>query len=160
MINNILTGLSKFCHCKHFNHCCRKFKSSLAKAKEWKTVVGLEVHAQISSNSKLFSGARTEFGALVNNCVSPFDAAIPGTLPVLNRRCVEAAVLTAIALDCTINRVSTFDRKHYFYADLPAGYQITQQRAPIAQDGKLEFQVSRHSFHLFHLTGPMQLPIQ
>lgn len=144
MMNSILTGLSKSCYCKHFNICGKKLQSSSAKvkAKEWKTVVGLEVHAQISSNSKLFSGAQTEFGALVNNCVSPFDAAIPGTLPVLNRRCVEAAVLTAIALDCTINKVSTFDRKHYFYADLPAGYQITQQRAPIAQDGKLEFQVS------------------
>ncbi|XP_077295257.1 glutamyl-tRNA(Gln) amidotransferase subunit B, mitochondrial [Arctopsyche grandis] len=107
----------------------------------WKPVIGLEVHAQIISNSKLFSGAKCDFAGLVNDCVSPFDASIPGTLPVLNKRCVEAGVLAALALSCKINPVSSFDRKHYFYADLPSGYQITQQRSPIAQDGFLQFQV-------------------
>ncbi|GFG30311.1 hypothetical protein Cfor_02126 [Coptotermes formosanus] len=107
----------------------------------WKSVVGLEIHAQITSASKLFSGAGTEFGAPVNTNVSLFDAAIPGTLPVLNRRCVEAGVLTALALSCTVNPVSVFDRKHYFYSDLPAGYQITQHRVPLAQGGILEYPV-------------------
>uniref|UniRef100_A0A671M5H7 Glutamyl-tRNA(Gln) amidotransferase subunit B, mitochondrial n=1 Tax=Sinocyclocheilus anshuiensis TaxID=1608454 RepID=A0A671M5H7_9TELE len=102
-------------------------------------VVGLEVHAQIQSTSKLFSGSRVRFLAPPNSLVSYFDASLPGTLPVLNRRCVEAAVLTGLALNCTINRKSLFDRKHYFYADMPAGYQITQQRVPIAVDGMLVY---------------------
>ncbi|CAD5111419.1 DgyrCDS728 [Dimorphilus gyrociliatus] len=104
-------------------------------------VIGLEVHAQINSKTKLFSGASTEFFGLTNNQVAPLDASLPGTLPILNRRCVEVAVLTASALKCKINRVSKFDRKHYFYADLPAGYQITQYWEPIAEDGKLEYLV-------------------
>ncbi|XP_034044253.1 glutamyl-tRNA(Gln) amidotransferase subunit B, mitochondrial [Thalassophryne amazonica] len=102
-------------------------------------VVGLEIHAQIQSNTKLFSGAAVRFSAPPNSLVSFFDASLPGTLPVLNRRCVEAAVMTGLALNCTINRKSLFDRKHYFYADLPAGYQITQQRRPIAVDGTLTY---------------------
>ncbi|XP_029297025.1 glutamyl-tRNA(Gln) amidotransferase subunit B, mitochondrial [Cottoperca gobio] len=102
-------------------------------------VVGLEIHAQINSNTKLFSGSPVGFSAPPNSLVSPFDASLPGTLPVLNTRCVEAAVMTALALNCTINRKSLFDRKHYFYADLPTGYQITQQRRPIAVDGILHY---------------------
>uniref|UniRef100_A0A3Q3IJA9 Glutamyl-tRNA(Gln) amidotransferase subunit B, mitochondrial n=1 Tax=Monopterus albus TaxID=43700 RepID=A0A3Q3IJA9_MONAL len=102
-------------------------------------VVGLEIHAQINSNTKLFSSSPVCFLAPPNSLVSFFDASLPGTLPVLNRRCVEAAVMTGLALDCTINRKSLFDRKHYFYADLPAGYQITQQRRPIAVDGMLTY---------------------
>ncbi|KAL7403605.1 hypothetical protein ABVT39_002853 [Epinephelus coioides] len=102
-------------------------------------VVGLEVHAQINSNTKLFSGSPARFSAPPNSLVSHFDASLPGTLPVLNKRCVEAAVMTGLALDCTINKKSLFDRKHYFYADLPAGYQITQQRQPIAVDGTLTY---------------------
>ncbi|KAG7458791.1 hypothetical protein MATL_G00224360 [Megalops atlanticus] len=102
-------------------------------------VVGLEVHAQIHSNTKLFSGSQVRFSAPPNSLVSFFDASLPGALPVLNRRCVEAAVMTGLALECTINRKSLFDRKHYFYADLPAGYQITQQRLPIAVDGRLRY---------------------
>lgn len=111
------------------------------KLKDWETVVGLEVHVQIDSESKLFSASPTTFGAPPNSQVSPFDASVPGTLPVLNRRCVEAAVLTALALNCHVNRVSHFDRKHYFYADMPAGYQITQQRSPLATGGHLDFVV-------------------
>ncbi|XP_061586762.1 glutamyl-tRNA(Gln) amidotransferase subunit B, mitochondrial [Cololabis saira] len=102
-------------------------------------VVGLEIHAQINSNSKLFSGSSVRFSSPPNSLVSFFDASLPGTLPVLNRRCVEAAVMTGLALNCTINKKSYFDRKHYFYADLPAGYQITQQRRPIAVDGTLTY---------------------
>eukprot|EP00076_Gallus_gallus_P048197 XP_420446.1 glutamyl-tRNA(Gln) amidotransferase subunit B, mitochondrial isoform X1 [Gallus gallus] len=105
----------------------------------WVPVVGLEIHAQITSNSKLFSGSQVQFAAPPNSLVSFFDASLPGTLPVLNRRCVEAAVMTGLALNCTINKKSLFDRKHYFYADLPAGYQITQQRVPIAVNGSLSY---------------------
>ncbi|XP_069711816.1 glutamyl-tRNA(Gln) amidotransferase subunit B, mitochondrial isoform X4 [Phaenicophaeus curvirostris] len=111
-------------------------KSGLA---SWVPVVGLEIHAQISSNSKLFSGSEVQFAAPPNTLVSFFDASLPGTLPVLNRRCVEAAVMTGLALNCSINKKSLFDRKHYFYADLPAGYQITQQRVPIAVNGSLSY---------------------
>ncbi|XP_010336903.2 glutamyl-tRNA(Gln) amidotransferase subunit B, mitochondrial isoform X3 [Saimiri boliviensis] len=109
---------------------------------KWAAVVGLEIHAQISSNSKLFSGSQVHFSAPPNSLVSFFDASLPGTLPVLNRRCVEAAVMTGLALNCHINKKSLFDRKHYFYADLPAGYQITQQRLPIAVNGSLTYGIS------------------
>ncbi|XP_019717936.1 glutamyl-tRNA(Gln) amidotransferase subunit B, mitochondrial [Hippocampus comes] len=102
-------------------------------------VVGLEIHAQIHSRTKMFSGSAVRFLSPPNSLVSFFDASLPGTLPVLNKRCVEAAVMTALALNCRINRKSLFDRKHYFYADLPAGYQITQQRRPVAVDGVLNY---------------------
>ncbi|CAG7726265.1 unnamed protein product [Allacma fusca] len=113
----------------------------------WESAIGLEVHAQIATKSKLFSPAPCNYGAPVNTQVALLDAATPGTLPVLNRKSVEAAVLTGLALSCRINPVSTFDRKHYFYADLPAGYQITQQRNPIASNGKLDFIVYTPSCH-------------
>ncbi|XP_037546440.1 glutamyl-tRNA(Gln) amidotransferase subunit B, mitochondrial [Nematolebias whitei] len=106
-------------------------------------VVGLEIHAQIKSKTKLFSGSPVCFSAPPNSLVSFLDASLPGTLPVLNRWCVEAAVMTGLALSCTINKKSLFDRKHYFYADLPAGYQITQQRRPIAVDGGLTYSFLR-----------------
>lgn len=112
-----------------------------AKKSALKPVIGLEIHAQIMSNTKLFSGADSQFGSRVNSNVSHFDAAIPGTLPVINRRCVEAAVVTSLALGCKISLDSRFDRKHYFYADMPAGYQITQHFHPIARNGKLEYVV-------------------
>ncbi|XP_075054891.1 glutamyl-tRNA(Gln) amidotransferase subunit B, mitochondrial [Mixophyes fleayi] len=105
----------------------------------WESVVGLEVHAQINSVSKLFSSSQVKFAAPPNSTVSFFDASLPGTLPTINKRCVEAAVMTSHALNCTINKKSLFDRKHYFYADLPAGYQITQQRLPIAVNGILTY---------------------
>ncbi|ALC47430.1 CG5463, partial [Drosophila busckii] len=109
--------------------------------RKWKSVVGLEVHAQIASASKLFSGSGTAFGAPLNTSVAYFDASIPGTLPVLNRKCVESGIKTSLALGCRVNKVSMFDRKHYFYADLPNGYQITQQRAALANDGLMTFPV-------------------
>ncbi|XP_062565983.1 glutamyl-tRNA(Gln) amidotransferase subunit B, mitochondrial [Armigeres subalbatus] len=111
------------------------------RSNRWKSVIGLEVHAQIQTTSKLFSGAEVAFSSPINSCVSLFDASTPGTLPALNRKCVEMGVRTALALGCTINPISMFDRKHYFYADLPAGYQITQQRAPLAKGGLLTFPV-------------------
>ncbi|XP_064549309.1 glutamyl-tRNA(Gln) amidotransferase subunit B, mitochondrial [Drosophila montana] len=116
-------------------------KLANAPKRKWKSVVGLEVHAQITSASKLFSGSGTAFGAPLNTAVTYFDASIPGTLPVLNRKCVESGIKTALALCCRVNEVSMFDRKHYFYADLPNGYQITQQRAALANDGLMTFPV-------------------
>lgn len=107
----------------------------------WKSVVGLEIHAQIASESKLFSGARNSFADPINSSVALLDASIPGSLPVLNKKCVEAGVKTALALSCKVNEVSMFDRKHYFYADLPAGYQITQQRAALASNGTFSFPI-------------------
>uniref|UniRef100_A0A336KRT3 Glutamyl-tRNA(Gln) amidotransferase subunit B, mitochondrial n=1 Tax=Culicoides sonorensis TaxID=179676 RepID=A0A336KRT3_CULSO len=107
----------------------------------YKGVVGLEVHAQLSSKSKLFSRAPNKFNAPVNSCVDNFDAAIPGTLPVLNKFCVEAAVKIGLVMNCILNMRSTFDRKHYFYADMPSGYQITQQSNPIAKQGYIEFPI-------------------
>jgi aspartyl-tRNA(Asn)/glutamyl-tRNA(Gln) amidotransferase subunit B len=103
----------------------------------WEVVIGIEVHAQIVADAKLFSGAATAFGAEPNTQVSFVDAAFPGMLPVLNRHCVEQAVKTGLALDAEINLVSVFDRKNYFYADLPAGYQISQYSRPIVGKGKL-----------------------
>ncbi|XP_050520196.1 uncharacterized protein LOC126893759 [Daktulosphaira vitifoliae] len=115
---------------------------ALSTSINWISVVGLEIHAQLQSKSKLFSAAGNQFNSSANTQVALFDAAIPGTLPVLNKRCVEAAVLTAMALNCNLNTISLFDRKHYYYADMPAGYQITQQNKPLAVNGELSFYVA------------------
>jgi aspartyl-tRNA(Asn)/glutamyl-tRNA(Gln) amidotransferase subunit B len=104
---------------------------------EWEMVIGLEVHAQVVSNSKLFSGAATTFGAPPNAQVSLIDAAFPGMLPVINGKCVEQAVRTGLGLRAQINMTSVFDRKNYFYADLPAGYQISQFTQPIVGKGEI-----------------------
>lgn len=104
---------------------------------KWEYVIGLEVHAQVSSKSKLFSGSATEFGAAPNSQVSLVDAAMPGMLPVLNRYCVEQAIKTGLGVNGKINKYSAFDRKNYFYADLPQGYQISQFYYPIVQDGEI-----------------------
>ncbi len=103
----------------------------------WEVVIGLEVHAQVISNAKLFSGAATAFGAEPNTQVSTVDAAFPGMLPVINRICVEQAVRTGLGLKAQINLVSIFDRKNYFYADLPAGYQISQYLRPVVGKGEI-----------------------
>ena len=105
---------------------------------DWEVVIGLEVHAQITSNAKLFSGASTEFGAEPNCNVSLVDAAMPGMLPVVNGECLRQAVRTGLALNAQINRWSRFDRKNYFYADLPQGYQISQLFHPIVGEGEIE----------------------
>ncbi len=102
---------------------------------DWEVVIGLEVHAQIISKSKLFSGSATSFGAEPNTHVSLVDAAMPGMLPVINEHCIEQAVRTGLGLNAEINLVSVFDRKNYFYADLPQGYQISQLYHPIVGEG-------------------------
>jgi aspartyl-tRNA(Asn)/glutamyl-tRNA(Gln) amidotransferase subunit B len=104
---------------------------------EWEVVIGLEVHAQVTSNAKLFSGAATAFGAEPNTQVSLVDAAMPGMLPVPNRECIRQAVRTGLAIDAQINKWSRFDRKNYFYADLPQGYQISQLYHPLVGEGSV-----------------------
>ena len=101
----------------------------------WEIVLGLEIHAQVNSNAKLFSGAAVGFGAGPNQQVSLVDAAMPGMLPVLNKHCVEQAVRTGLGLKAQINLKSRFDRKNYFYPDLPSGYQISQFEQPIVGEG-------------------------
>ena len=107
---------------------------------EWEVVIGLEVHAQVTSNAKLFSGAATAFGAEPNTQVSLVDAAMPGMLPVPNRECIRQAVRTGMAIDAQINTWSRFDRKNYFYADLPQGYQISQLYHPLVGEGHLDIE--------------------
>lgn len=107
----------------------------------WELVIGLEVHAQVISKAKLFSGAATAFGAEPNTQVSFVDAAMPGMLPVINEVCVEQAVKTGLGINAEINLVSIFDRKNYFYADLPAGYQISQFAHPIVGKGYLDIEL-------------------
>lgn len=104
---------------------------------EWEVVIGLEVHAQVVSQAKLFSGAATAFGAEPNTQVSLVDAAMPGMLPVPNRECIRQAVRTGLAINAQINKWSRFDRKNYFYADLPQGYQISQLYHPLVGEGEL-----------------------
>src|ERR1700759_2753761 len=103
----------------------------------WEIVLGLEIHAQVASNTKLFSGAKVGFGAGPNEQVSLVDAAMPGMLPVLNKFCVEQAVKTGLGLKAEINKFSRFDRKNYFYPDLPQGYQISQLFHPIVGEGSI-----------------------
>jgi len=104
---------------------------------DWEVVVGLEVHAQVSSNAKLFSGAATAFGGEPNSHVSLVDAAMPGMLPVINEECVAQAVRTGLGLNAKINLRSVFDRKNYFYPDLPQGYQISQYKSPVVGEGEV-----------------------
>ncbi len=108
---------------------------------DWELVIGLEVHAQVNSKAKLFSGASTAFGGAPNSHVSLVDAAMPGMLPVINEECVAQAVRTGLGLKATINHVSVFDRKNYFYPDLPQGYQISQYKQPIVGEGEVEISV-------------------
>ena len=107
------------------------------KQSNWEVVIGLEVHAQVSSNSKLFSGSATKFGAEPNTQVSLVDSAFPGMLPVINQYCIEQAVKTGLGFNAKINSYSVFDRKNYFYADLPQGYQISQYKNPIVGEGEI-----------------------
>jgi aspartyl-tRNA(Asn)/glutamyl-tRNA(Gln) amidotransferase subunit B len=104
---------------------------------DWEVVIGMEVHAQVTSKSKLFSGASAEFGGEPNSHVSLVDAAMPGMLPVINEECVKQAIRTGLGLKAKINRKSVFDRKNYFYPDLPQGYQISQYKQPIVGEGEV-----------------------
>ena len=119
---------------------------------DWEVIIGLETHAQVVSEAKLFSGAATAFGAEPNTQVSPVDAAFPGMLPVINRYCVEQAVRTGLGLAAEINLVSVFDRKNYFYADLPAGYQISQYTRPIVGRGELRLDLPDGSTRIVGIT--------
>jgi aspartyl-tRNA(Asn)/glutamyl-tRNA(Gln) amidotransferase subunit B len=109
---------------------------------DWEVVVGLEVHAQVTSKAKLFSGASTAFGGAPNSHVSLVDAAMPGMLPVINVECVRQAVRTGLGLKAQINKRSTFDRKNYFYPDLPQGYQISQYKNPVVGEGEIQVDLS------------------
>ena len=104
---------------------------------DWEVVIGMEIHAQVTTNAKLFSGASTEFGGEPNSHVSLVDAAMPGMLPVINEECVKQAVRTGLGLNARINLHSVFDRKNYFYPDLPQGYQISQYKSPIVGEGEV-----------------------
>src|SRR6201992_1657629 len=138
-----------------------KTKVSKGRTGPWEIVLGLEVHAQVASNAKLFSGAAVGFGAGPNEQVSLVDAAMPGMLPVLNRHCVEQAVKTGLGLTAKITLKSRFDRKNYFYPDLPQGYQISQFKDPIVGEGVLEverddgsaFKVGIERLHLEQAAG-------
>src|SRR5580700_3362084 len=114
-------------------------KSKLIKGAtgDWEVVIGLEIHAQVTSNSKLFSGASTKFGGAPNSHVSLIDAAMPGMLPVINVECVRQAVRTGLGLNAKINLRSVFDRKNYFFPDLPQGYQISQYKSPVVGEGEV-----------------------
>ncbi|MEY4965105.1 MAG: glutamyl-tRNA amidotransferase [Pseudomonadota bacterium] len=114
-----------------------KSKTLKGETGDWEIVIGMEVHAQVLSQSKLFSGASTEFGAEPNNQVSFIDAGFPGMLPVINKKCIEQAVRTGLGLKAQINLRSLFDRKNYFYPDLPQGYQISQFKDPIVGEGEV-----------------------
>lgn len=115
----------------------RKSKLLRGATGEWEVVIGMEVHAQVTSNAKLFSGAATAFGGGPNSQVSLVDAAMPGMLPVINEECVRQAVRTGLGLNARINLKSVFDRKNYFYPDLPQGYQISQFKSPIVGEGEI-----------------------
>jgi len=115
----------------------RKSKLIKGATGDWEVVIGMEVHAQITSQAKLFSGASTAFGGLPNSHVSLVDAAMPGMLPVINEECVRQAVRTGLGLNAKINLKSVFDRKNYFYPDLPQGYQISQYKQPIVGEGEI-----------------------
>src|SRR5580704_8782794 len=116
---------------------------------DWEVVVGPEVHAQVTSKAKLFSGASTAFGAEPNTHVSLVDAAMPGMLPVINVECVRQAVRTGLGLKAQINKRSSFDRKNYFYPDLPQGYQISQYKSPIVGEGEIQVDLSpEHSIRV------------
>ena len=124
-------------------------KSKLIKGStgDWEMVIGLEIHAQVTSNSKLFSGASTEFGGEPNSHVSLVDAAMPGMLPVINEECVRQAVRTGLGLNAKINLRSVFDRKNYFYPDLPPGYQISQYKSPIVGEGVVTVELADGESH-------------
>jgi aspartyl-tRNA(Asn)/glutamyl-tRNA(Gln) amidotransferase subunit B len=109
---------------------------------DWEVVIGMEIHAQVTSKSKLFSGASTAFGGDPNTQVSLVDAAMPGMLPVINEECVKQAVRTGLGLNAKINLRSVFDRKNYFYPDLPQGYQISQYKSPIVGEGEVVIELA------------------
>ncbi|WVQ81820.1 glutamyl-tRNA(Gln) amidotransferase subunit B, mitochondrial [Cryptococcus sp. DSM 104549] len=138
----------------------RAFASQADASTDWHTVIGLEIHAQLKTGKKLFSEASTSYGHVPNTNVDPQDAAFPGTLPVLDLNAIRLSLETALALGCRINPRSTFDRKHYFYHDIPASYQITQHYNPLARDGHLQIKEGdNHSPRTFNV-GIKQLQVE
>jgi len=117
----------------------------------WETVIGLEVHAELATRSKIFCACTTAFGDRPNTHVCPVCAGMPGTLPVLNRAVVDCALRTALALQCTVTRHGKFDRKHYFYPDLPKAYQVSQLYAPIGRDGRVDIDTKIIGIHQIHM---------
>ena len=109
---------------------------------EWEIVIGIETHVQLSTESKIFSGASTDFGAMPNAHACEVDLALPGVLPVLNKDAVEKAIRFGVATQATINQRSIFARKNYFYPDLPKGYQISQMEIPVVEGGTIKFHVA------------------
>ena len=118
---------------------------------EWDTVIGLEVHAQLKTKSKLFSGASTAYGASPNAHTCHIDAGLPGVLPVLNEQAVVMAIQLGLAINADINDLSIFERKNYFYPDLPKGYQISQFQKPIVSNGQLQIQLDDGSEKIVHI---------
>ena len=105
-------------------------------------VIGLEMHCEMKSNSKVFSSAKNAYSEIPNSNIAPLDMAFPGTLPVVNKECVKKALMMSIALNCKQPRYLVFDRKNYYYPDLPKGYQITQMTDPVGVDGKIDIEVN------------------
>ena len=124
---------------------------------DWELVIGMEVHAQVASNAKLFSGASTQFGAEPNANVAFVDAAMPGMLPVINEYCIEQAVRTGLGLNAEIHLKSAFDRKNYFYPDQPAGYQISQLYHPIVGEGEVLVELGDGTARLVRASSFAQL---
>ena len=131
-INQILTGIRK----------CQIFKMKNY-SEEWEAVIGLEIHVQLSTKSKLFSGASTDFGALPNTQACNIDLAMPGVLPVLNEEVLRMAIKLGKALNAEINSPTSFARKNYFYPDSPKGYQISQMDKPIVENGYLDIETEK-----------------
>src|SRR5579884_3414278 len=115
----------------------RKSKLIRGATGDWEVIIGMEVHAQVASRAKLFSGASTEFGGEANTHVSLVDAAMPGMLPVINAECVRQAVRAGLGVNAKVNARSVFDRRSYFYPDLPQGYQSSQDKGPIVGEGEV-----------------------
>ncbi len=126
----------------------------------WETVIGLETHVELATKTKIFCGCTTQFGGAPNTHCCPVCTGMPGTLPTLNEKVLEYAVKTGLALGCTITRRNKFDRKNYFYPDLPKAYQISQLYLPVAQDGKVEIRtaggsktIGIHELHMVEDAG-------
>ena len=139
----LLFKLNKFIQPIFQNKTSKNVASINSNFDELKVKIGLEIHAKILSKTKIFSDADCFdlVNSPTNSNVSYFDVAFPGTMPTLNKKCVEASLSTCLALNCFINSVSYFERKHYFYADLPAGFQITQERRPIGVNGSFQYPI-------------------
>ncbi|GFZ52056.1 carbon-nitrogen ligase with glutamine as amido-N-donor [Saitozyma sp. JCM 24511] len=153
---HVIAGPSSLIRCSR----CVRAASSRAAGEGWETVIGLEIHAQLRTGRKLFSRALTSHNDPVNTHVEPLDAAFPGSLPVLDPEAIRLSLLTALALDCKVNPRSTFDRKHYFYHDIPSSYQITQHYNPLANSGRVRIQQGENGSTRSFDVGIIQLQVE